>query len=354
MRVILLGILTLAIAACEPTVEPQRPSPSPAGRSPIPWIAASAVATPQPTLTPRTRPRPTAIASCAAGDLAPAFLGGQGAGGWITRTFVIGNRSASRCIIDGPIRAAYLDAGGAEIVAAAVQGQQGAAMNQSWAVLEPSTAPTPDAARRDGQADLTLASYGDCGTAPPLYEVALTFAAPTGTVRIPMLPARVGGRCDGPDLRVSLGIAFPLEAFPRETLPPPRLQASIAVPSQIRAGESLRYIVRLRNVSSETYVWDEACPLYQELLNGHPVDATDRPTRFATPRPGKYAGGAAEIHPLNCRAAGPIPAGGSVAFEMRIDVPADGVGQQGLLWRLIGFPSLVPSASVSIDVLSVR
>jgi hypothetical protein len=294
------------------------------------------------------------MASCAAGDLAAAFLGGQGAGGWITRTFVIGNRSASRCIIDGPVRAAYLDAGGAEIVAAVVEGQQGTSINLRWAVLEPATAPSSDAARRDGQADITLATYGDCGTAPPLQEVALTFAAPTGTVRIPMLPARVGGRCDGPDLRLSLGIAFPLEAIPSETLPPPRLQASIEVPAQIRTGESLRYIIRLRNVSAETYVWDDGCPLYEELLNGHPVDATDRPTRFASPPPGKYAGSAAEIHPLNCAAAGAIPAGASIAFEMRIDVPAGGVGQQGLLWWLIGLPSLMPSASVSIDVLSVR
>ena len=352
MRVILLGILTLAIVACEPTVEPERASPPPAGSSPIPWIAATAVATPPPT--PSPRPRPSGIAGCAAGDLAAAFLGGQGAGGWITRSFVIGNRSASRCLIEGPVRAAYLDGSGAEIVAAVVKGQQGTAINQSWAVLEPSTAPTTDAPRRDGQADLTLATYGDCGTAPPLREVALTFAAPAGTVRIPMLPARVGGRCDGPDLRLSLGIAFPLEAFPRETLPPPRLQASIEVPAQIRAGESLRYIVRLLNVSAETYVWDGGCPLYEELLNGHPVDPTDRPTRFATPPPGKYAGSAAEIHPLNCGAAGPIPAGASIAFEMRIDVPADGVGQQGLVWWLIGFPSLMPSASISIDVLSVR
>jgi len=352
MRVIHLAILTLAIVACEATVDPQRASPPPAASSPIPWIAAAAIATPQPTPTPR--PRPTGIASCAAGDLAAAFLGGQGAGGWMTRTFVVGNRSASRCIIDGPVRAAYLDGSGAEIVAAAVEGQQGISISQRWAVLEPRTAPITDAPRRDGQADLTLATYGDCGTAPAFHEVALTFAAPTGTLRIAMLPGRVGGRCDGPDLRLSLGIAFPLEAFPSETLPPPRLQASIEVPAQIRAGESLRYVVRLRNVSAETYLWDGGCPLYEELLNGHPVDPTDRPTRFTTAPPGKYAGSAAEIHPLNCAAAGPIPAGASIAFEMRIDVPADGVGQQGLLWWLIGFPSLMPSASISIDVLSVR
>ncbi|HKC90667.1 MAG TPA: hypothetical protein VKE23_05000 [Candidatus Limnocylindria bacterium] len=352
MRVILLGILTLAIVACEPTVEPQRASPSPAGPSPIPWIAATAVATPQPA--PTRRPRPTGIASCAASDLAAAFLGGQGAGGWITRTFVIGNRSASRCIIDGPVRAAYLDAGGAEIVADAVEGQQGTSISQRWAVLEPRTAPITDAPPRDGQADLTLATYGDCGTAPAFHEVALTFAAPTGTLRIPMLPGRVGGRCDGPDLRLTLGIAVPLEAFPSETLAPPRLQASIEVPAQIRAGESLRYVVRLRNVSAETYVWEDGCPLYEELLNGHPVDPTDRPARFTTAPPGKYAGSAAEIHPLNCVAAGPIPAGASIAFEMRIDVPADDVGQQGLLWWMVGPPSLMPSASISVDVLSVR
>jgi hypothetical protein len=42
-----------------------------------------------------------------------------------------------------------------------------------------------------------------------------------------------------------------------------------------------------------------------------------------------------EVHQLNCRAAGPLPAGGALRFEMRIQIPMDApAGNNGLFWEL--------------------
>jgi hypothetical protein len=45
--------------------------------------------------------------------------------------------------------------------------------------------------------------------------------------------------------------------------------------------------------------------------------------------------GRPEVHQLNCRAASPIQAAGSLRFEMRIQVPANApAGANGLFWEL--------------------
>jgi hypothetical protein len=66
-----------------------------------------------------------------------------------------------------------------------------------------------------------------------------------------------------------------------------------------------------------------------------------------------YAGFAKELHPLDCLAGGPIPPGGEVVFEMRIDVPRDAYGTDTLYWNIAGpFPS--GSASAPIEFLAPR
>lgn len=78
-------------------------------------------------------------------------------------------------------------------------------------------------------------------------------------------------------------------------------------------GGTARYAVLLRNPSAVPIPFDR-CPLVVELL---------------------APAGRPEAHQLNCRAAGQLPAHGSLKFEMRIDVPADApAGNNGLFWEL--------------------
>ena len=42
-----------------------------------------------------------------------------------------------------------------------------------------------------------------------------------------------------------------------------------------------------------------------------------------------------EVYQLNCAAAGQLPAGGALRFEMRIQIPPDApTGNNGLFWEL--------------------
>src|SRR5438105_4000917 len=171
MRIRLVLVLIVSVACGRPAAAPASASPT---ATPVPSTADIAHPTPFPAAAPT--PRPSGVRSCASSDLVGQFDGGQGAGGWITRVFIIGNRTATSCILDGPIRAAYLDAAGSEIVATSVEA---ASINSRWVVVSASTEPVAGSPRRAGQALIGLATYGDCGSAPLLAGVALTFSEPT-------------------------------------------------------------------------------------------------------------------------------------------------------------------------------
>ncbi len=332
------GLKETGDSVLRPTTTAPRPTP-------FPWIAATARPTPEPTASPR--PQPTGIRSCLASELSGSFTGEQGATGWWTRGFVIGTSSSSACLIEGPVRATYLDANGTEIVASSVEN---VALSSRWVVLAPSTAPSGDVVR-DGQARLVLATYGDCGQAPPLHAVVLTFAPPTGNVAVDMQPAAVRGRCDAPGGKLGLVIFFALDRLPPATPLPPALAASIDAPADARSGAPLRFIVRLRNISPDIYRWPAGCPLYLEGLSGREVDPTDRPSRFVTESPPRWVGTANEIHPLNCAEAGQIIPGAEVSFEMWIAVPPDASGPNTLFWRLEGLSfATAAGASRAINV----
>ncbi|MBO0868781.1 MAG: DUF4232 domain-containing protein [Micromonosporaceae bacterium] len=96
-----------------------------------------------------------------------------------------------------------------------------------------------------------------------------------------------------------------------------------------KPGQSVRFAVRLANPSATPVRFDH-CPLLVELL---------------------APAGAIEAHPLNCAAAGLLPAHGALRFEMRIRVP-DGApaGANGLFWELDPTGSQGPQATSRILV----
>ncbi len=92
-----------------------------------------------------------------------------------------------------------------------------------------------------------------------------------------------------------------------------------------KRGQVASFAVHLQNVSATTVRFDR-CPLVIEML---------------------APAGQPEVHQLNCRAASAIPPGGSLGFEMRIQVPnAAPLGNNGLFWELD------PTGTQGLEVVS--
>lgn len=346
-------LLGLLFVSCAEHVVASPPSSSPPVPSTtlVPWLAAAAHPTPIPD--PTVPPRPTGVRECTNAELAGGVGRGQGAGGWWIRTVVIADLGPTRCLIGGPSAVAYLDAAGAIIVTADGFGTPtwGA---PGWAVLEPSRGVTlfgPVA----GEALAILQTWGDCGHAT-LGAVRLTFSGSIGTLVVPAEPQPVGGRCDSPTERLGL-TGLPLRASELPPYPTPRLlplSFSIAAPSIAFAGETLAYVVHIRNTTSSSYSWNDGCPIYVESLGGREVSPTAVPGHAKQPPDKIYAGFAKEVHPLDCAAGGPIAPGAEIVFEMRIEVPRDAYGTDTLYWNIVAGPFPTASASAPIEFLAPR
>jgi hypothetical protein len=97
------------------------------------------------------------------------------------------------------------------------------------------------------------------------------------------------------------------------TIPYLPFRVTIAAPAGVARGTTLVYRVSVTNLSSDDYLFDP-CPDYTEILGAKEPVAE---------------------YQLNCAAVGGIPAGKSMTFEMKMDVPANvAVGQTRLLWAL--------------------
>jgi len=337
-------VLAILLASCGSTVAAPQTTTPPGTPTPIPWIADVARPTPMPT--PTIPPPPIGIRACAAAEISAAIPRGQGAGGWAIRNVIVANAGTSACVITGPISVALLD-GAATIIA-----RTGTAplswSAPGWAVLEPGRAPAVEPYA--GQARVMLQTYGDCGHAT-MTAIVITFAAPTGTVRIPVEPQPVSGRCDvpGEPLVLGWGAVGPMQPPAYPTPPAPPLAYRIEAPAVAFAGEPLHYVVWIRNTATTAYRWDDGCPLYLEWLGGHEVTPTDLPGPVSKPSPDRlYAGFAKEFHPLNCGPAGTLAPDAEVAFEMSIDVPRDALGPDTLRWK-IAAPLAADPATAWVD-----
>ncbi|HKT04279.1 MAG TPA: hypothetical protein VJT31_32545, partial [Rugosimonospora sp.] len=125
--------------------------------------------------------------------------------------------------------------------------------------------------------------------------------------------------CTAPATPTTLGVR-PFQPAPLPPTPPwtsTVLQATIQPLTGTRLagrpGATVRFAVQLHNPGT-TPVPFQRCPLVAELL---------------------APAGQPEVYRLNCPAAGALPAGGSLRFEMRVRVPAGApAGDNGLFWRL--------------------
>jgi Protein of unknown function (DUF4232) len=98
-----------------------------------------------------------------------------------------------------------------------------------------------------------------------------------------------------------------------------------------RRGDTVRFAVLVRNPSAAP-VGFARCPLVVLML---------------------APAGRPEAHQLNCAAAGQLPAGGALRFEMRVQIPADApAGDNGLFWELDPTGSQGPEATSRITVVT--
>ena len=156
-----------------------------------------------------------------------------------------------------------------------------------------------------------------CGPIPAAVAVTLPRG---GMVR---LPVRAAARCDAPQSpsTLSVGTFVPVVPQPKESTRLPFRVGFDRTAYRATAGTVLRFRVTLRNTSRHAFRFDR-CPLYYEQL-----------------------GPAREIHVLNCRGLGALPAGAARTFAMELRLPRTlRRGRQGLFWEL-GLGTYLPQSA---------
>jgi hypothetical protein len=295
-------LANLALASCAATSQG-----GPAGATPVPWLPLEAGPPVFPTPPPIVIPPGTA--SCHASDLVASYRGTNGIGGGVVSTGIsIGNRAATPCVLFGSPTIRLLNAQGGEIAITSVPATEWAAKRVLLA------AHTNDMSASIGAAAVVfdwqsfdIQAQACPNQAPPASILAIRlpgdsteFTVPTGGDHSTLAP------CNS-RIRV-----WPVQGV--EPVPPPvphRLVATITAPTQVGAGERLRYTVSLRNITDEPVTFGSVCPSYVE------------------------SGIAKEIYALNCRPVGAIAAGGTVLFAMELGVLASvPPGVDTFVWRL--------------------
>jgi hypothetical protein len=200
-------------------------------------------------------------------------------------------------------------------------------------VMEPGLALPPEhEALLAGQAGFSFFWSNWCGQDPGSDGTLDVDLTGSGTRRLAIdLEAPT---CVSSSERSGLSV-WPIEpAEPPDPAPPPWsvMTTSVQAPSVAAAGETLEYFVIVRNPTDQAVPLDP-CPVYvQRLWSG---DATLADGRFL----------------LNCPAAPAIPAGGSVTFEMLLNVPQDApAGPAILFWAGDGVYGL-PGPKLPITIV---
>jgi hypothetical protein len=333
-----LAILSLAIAACG-----DHAGTAMSGRSvdptsaPIPWISDKASFPPVPTPTPE--PIPTNIRACRGVDLSAENQGAQGAGGWWSGSLLLTAR-VDQCLIHGLVELRFLDPHGQEITRTTPP-RPGA--YRDWAVA--------------GEVQVQWLLSNWCEPRAPVGAIVVLLPGDQTPILARLDPPMgVGARCnsaDAPKGATTMSVGPRPTPVPIATQQPETLSANINAPSTVIAGETMRYVLTLTNLTSTALALDP-CPSYIESLGGHPLPTEAPPSNFPTFKIWdpivRYEGGVKESHLLNCSDAPSLGPAASIAFEMRLDVPANALGSDTLRWQVIAVGG-GPIASASITIV---
>jgi len=333
-----LAILSLALAACgdHASTALSGATDRPIG-TPIPWISAAASFPPVPTVTPE--PIPTDVRPCQAADLSAEHQGAQGAGGSWSGALLLTAR-ADRCLVHGLVELRFLDALDHEIVRSK-SSAPGAL--RDWAVA--------------GEIQVQWLLSNWCEPRVPVGAIVVMLPGdPTPIVAHLVPPMGVGARCNSADVpkgATTMSVGPRPTPVPAATQAPATLAAHIDAPSTAFAGETLRYLLTLTNLTSGALVL-APCPSYLESLGGHPLPTAAPPSNFPTFKIWdaivRYEGGVKESHLLNCSDAPSLGPAASITFEMRLEVPANAVGSDTLRWQVIAVGG-APIASAPVTIV---
>lgn len=320
-------IACLALAGCSKAsshhslLHPGAPS-----TSVVAWLNRAVTTTTTTTTTIAASPPGT---PCRAADLrATPGRGGAGLSNDLT-VVVLTNISRAACGVGGYPRLIGVKAAGATVALNASHGTY-------FGDLTPAVLPP------GGQAKLYLGTYTACSALnqPDQAAVQANSAANTYTGVVIELPADLGS-VQANDIQFDTACGLSVSQLGVE-LPPPTptsgatgglasLTARASLPTQVRAGTTLNYVVVLSNTGS-TAISFGRCPSYTEVFNDNADVVTSS-------------------YRLNCGPVGAIPAGSSVAFAMELAVPAGAVASGAKIGWELNEPS-GPFAGGAIQVIS--
>lgn len=301
-------VLALAAAAVIAACGPLHPITSSQGA--VPWLPLPADMTPAPDASPQAMPVPPGTPLCTLADLQGAYTGSNGATGHVEVGFAFAGHGTQDCYVEGTPAISLLDGAGRDL------GFKNRApyfpdQVSGPALVQPGPAPVPYAGPKYGQAALTIDWVSQPEACPPGEPSSQVSAVRVGiagvgafTIRMPQLP--VAYACQGVGVGTLAGPPLPVETVPAQPVPDP----AIIVPTQVRAGSELKYVVTLTNPTKLPIDLRRQCPNYEEELFADIVHG-------GPPLGGKH------FYALNCNAAGVLEPGKPVAFAMVLQVPAD-------------------------------
>lgn len=290
------------------STSPARPSPAKPVVAPhragiVPWLDRPAPPYVPPPV-PSPKPPPAKYVPCIAADLSGHPGQVTLAAGSATRYLVLTNVSHHSCTLSGgPSSVTGFPATGAPVNLSAGAGPQSLPELIGPANLRPGqsarvglTIPAmcPEDAASCGQVSFSAVALGIGGSG----QVRVAFSAHQPFTVLGSAAGRVGVSTFGVPALPPPGNVSPLDV----------LTVTVAMPARVKAGSTLAYTVTLHNRSGHAVAL-RPCPSYEEYVLA--PGAVPGPVRSAFHR-----------YYLNCPAAPPIPAHGSVTFAMRVPVPA--------------------------------
>jgi hypothetical protein len=296
-RIALIAIGGLCLAACGGFR-----GPAVGKASVIPWIDATP---PIPTPTPAPL-IPAGLAACTMQDLQ------------LAASITVVNVSGVSCVLQGVPGLTLIDARGSQI----------ATTPSGYRITDRSDPVLLNGRGRSAQAYVPFAwpaidqanGGAECLAASTAAQIRLDLPQGGGAVTVSTAsptdrPGTIAP-CHG---LIAVGAFQLVEPYVAPTPTPHPFAYQVTLPSSVRAGDNLSYLVTFTNHSAATVTFSDPCPAYHEdLYAGRPQNA---------PSLGKHR------YLLNCRPAGLVAPQASVTFAMVLDVPATASpGNYILLW----------------------